>query len=163
MRKTATAFRNALGIVLLAVYNFVVRRAETTTLGTTVTGGTYYIQTTPSAADIQKGVAGTITSTQNARGAASTLTRRDVTGTAVGTPAVYPQVAAYMRRFLTRMIDRRLVDVVADESGVAEGLGHQQRRGSMAASHVGDTRARAQFLHDPLQRRQPVGDQMRLI
>ena len=68
----------------------VVRRAQTTALTGSPVSTTYYMQTTPSAAYIAKGAAGT-------------LTRRDVTGTAVGTPPVYPQVAAYLRRYLTRI------------------------------------------------------------
>jgi type IV pilus assembly protein PilW len=81
----------------------VVRRAQTTALGTTVTASTYYFQSTPAAADIQKGVAGTISSTQNARGVTSTLLRRDLAAGTSGSPATYPQVAAYMRRYLTRI------------------------------------------------------------
>jgi len=76
----------------------VVRRTDTNALGTTVTGGTYYLQATPFSADIQLGVAGTITTTQNARRQNSTLTRRDLTATASGSPASYPQIAAEMRR-----------------------------------------------------------------
>jgi type IV pilus assembly protein PilW len=79
----------------------VVRRADTVPLGTSVTGGTYYIQATPSSADIQLGVAGTITNTQNARGQASTLTRRDLTAAATGSPAAYPQIGAEIRRYRT--------------------------------------------------------------
>jgi len=81
----------------------VIRRAQTSTLGTSVTASTYYFQSTPAAADIQKGVAGTISSTQNARGATSTLLRRDLAAGTAGSPPTYPQVAAYMRRYLTRI------------------------------------------------------------
>jgi type IV pilus assembly protein PilW len=81
----------------------VVRRAQTTPLGTSVTGNTYYIQSTPASADIQKGVSGTISSTQNARGQTSTLMRRDFSASTSGTPPTYPQVAAYIRPYLSRI------------------------------------------------------------
>ena len=99
----------------------VVRRADTTALPVTctttaaVTAGTYYVQSTADAAEIQIGVAGSMDSTKNATLGAiantATMLRRDFTqavGTAPGTcgPAVagqLPTIAAAVRKYLTRI------------------------------------------------------------
>jgi hypothetical protein len=52
------------------------------------------------------------------------------------------------------------VVVVAGEARGRERLGHQDRRGAVAAADVGDDRAGLQLLDHAVERRQPVGDQM---
>lgn len=83
----------------------IVRRTDTNTLGTSVTGNTYYLQTSATSADMQKGVSGTITTSQNARGATSAiaLKRFDFSAGTSGSPATYPQISAYMRRYRTHI------------------------------------------------------------
>ena len=97
----------------------VVRRTDTTrlpvtcTTTATVTASTVYLQTTPNAAEVQVGVAGTIDTSQNATGVAYTgsMVRRDqsvAAGTTAGTcPAAvagqFPQVAAAIRKYRTHI------------------------------------------------------------
>src|SRR5258706_3587684 len=97
----------------------VVRRADTNALPVTCTttgtvkANTVYLQTTPLAAEIQYGVAGSINSTQNATGAATglILIRRDMTvaaGSTAGTCAAavsgqFPQVAASIWQLRTHI------------------------------------------------------------
>jgi type IV pilus assembly protein PilW len=90
----------------------VVRRAETTmlpvtsTASATVTAGAVYLQTTPDAAEIQYGVAGSIDGTKNATGAATTpalLIRRDFTVAATGTPPLFPVISAEIRKYRTNI------------------------------------------------------------
>ncbi len=81
----------------------VVRRADSNLVSGTVTANTWYLQTTPADADLQKGVAGTITNTQNARGASSALQRRNFGVAASGTPPQFPLIAATIRRYRTHI------------------------------------------------------------
>jgi type IV pilus assembly protein PilW len=81
----------------------VVRRVDTTAASGTVTGNLYYLQTTPSTADMQLGSAGAITTTQNARRQATTLYRRDFSVAATGIPPQFPQIAATLRRYRTHI------------------------------------------------------------
>jgi len=98
----------------------VVRRTDTTALPVTcsttatVVANTVYLQTTPNAAEIQYGVAGTINSTKNATGAAytaSVMVRRDqsvAAGTTAGSCAAavagqFPEVAALIRKYRTHI------------------------------------------------------------
>ena len=55
------------------------------------------------------------------------------------------------------------VGVEADEAGVREGLGHQQRRMAVAAADVGDPRARLELRDHAVERRQPLGDEARAV
>src|SRR3546814_13994608 len=61
------------------------------------------------------------------------------------------------------MGDRRLVKVDADEFGVGKGLGHDGRGRAVAAADVGHPGAALQLVDDAVQRRQPLGDEMRLV
>ena len=85
----------------------VVRRADTTVVnnaGTgTIVGDIVYLQTTPDSADVQYGVAGSISNSQNASGAASTLQRRDFTVAASGSPPQFPLIAASIRKLRTHI------------------------------------------------------------
>lgn len=67
------------------------------TIAPTVLNG-FYLQATSDTADIQYGNGGDVDSTLNARGATSTLMRKDFTQAATGTPPVRPEIAAYIRR-----------------------------------------------------------------
>jgi type IV pilus assembly protein PilW len=103
----------------------VVRRADTVA-ATSITANLFYLQTTPDTADMQLGVAGTPTSTQNARLAASTLLRRNFTVAATGTPAQFPQVAAYVRKFRTHVYFVAPCSVPADGSSICTGATDDQ-------------------------------------
>ena len=103
----------------------VVRRADTVP-ATTITANLFYLQTTPDSADMQLGVAGTPTSAQNARLAASTLLRRNFTVAATGTPPQFPQVAAYMRKFRTHIYFVAPCSVPADGSSICTGATDDQ-------------------------------------
>ena len=85
----------------------VVRRTDTTVVNAagpgTIVGNTVYLQTTSDTADVQYGVAGGITNSQNATAAASTLQRRDFTVAASGTPAQFPLIAAPIRKYRTHI------------------------------------------------------------
>jgi type IV pilus assembly protein PilW len=85
---------------------FVVRRADTTMVNSAGSGtvtSTIYLQTTADTADVQVGVAGSITNAQNAAGSASTLQRRDFSVAATGTPPQFPLIAAAIRRYRTHI------------------------------------------------------------
>ena len=90
----------------------VVRRADTTMVNSAGTGtivaNTVYLQTTADAADVQYGVAGAITSAQNATGAATSTTnpymqRRDFSVAATGSPPQFPLIAASIRKYRTHI------------------------------------------------------------
>jgi len=85
----------------------VVRRADTTVVNSagsgTIVGGTVYLQTTADTADVQYGVAGSITSAQTAAGSASTLQRRDFSVAATGAPKQFPLIAAAIRKYRTHI------------------------------------------------------------
>jgi type IV pilus assembly protein PilW len=81
----------------------VVRRTESTLLSGSVPAAYFYLQTTAASSDMQLGSAGTFTATQNARRAASTLTRPDTSVAATGSPARFPTVAAHIRRYRTNI------------------------------------------------------------
>jgi len=79
----------------------VVRRTESTLLTGSVPANYFYLQTTPIAADMQLGSSGSMSTTQNARRAASTLTRPNTAVAATGTPPFFPTIAANIRRYRT--------------------------------------------------------------
>ena len=60
-------------------------------------------------------------------------------------------------------LDRSGVVVRADEGRVRERLGHQDRGRAVAAADVGHDRPALQLGHDPVQRGQPLGDQVRVV
>ena len=66
-------------------------------------------------------------------------------------------------RFLGRLVcalDRRCVVVEAEEFGVGERLGHDDRRRSVAAADVGDLGAAFELLLHSIQGRNPLADQV---
>ena len=103
----------------------VVRRADTVP-ATAITANLFYLQTTADTADLQLGVAGTPTSAQNARLAASTLLRRNFTVAATGTPPQFPQVAAYVRRFRTHIYFVAPCSVPSDGTSICTGASDDQ-------------------------------------
>lgn len=123
----------------------VVRRTDTTVLPVTcattatVVANTVYLQTTPNAAEIQYGVAGTINSTRNATGAAytpTTMARRDQTvaaGATAGTCAAavtgqFPQITAAIRIYRTHVYFVAPCSVPAGGGAVCTGAGDDQGR-----------------------------------
>jgi len=123
-----------------------VRRVETTrlpvtcTTTATVTANTVYLQTIPSAAEVQLGVAGTIDSTKNATGNATgaTMVRRDTTvaaGSTAGTCGAavtdqFPIVAASIRKYVTHIYFVAPCSVPADNnaSGICTGASDDNGR-----------------------------------
>ena len=87
----------------------VVRRTDTSALPVTgATAGTttanvVYLQTTSTVAQIQLGAGGSIDSTMDAAGNASTLFRPDLSAATSGTPPVYPPIAAKIRKYRTHI------------------------------------------------------------
>lgn len=85
----------------------VVRRADTTQVNSagsgTISAGLVYLQSIADSAELQYGAGGTISNTQNAAGAASTLMRRDFSVAATGTPPQFPQIAASIRKYRTHV------------------------------------------------------------
>ena len=68
---------------------------------------------------------------------------------------------ARLRGALARGRDRLGVVVDPDEARGGERLGHQDRRGAVAAADVGDERAGLELGDDAVERRQPLGHQAR--
>ncbi len=110
----------------------VVRRVDTTMVNSagsgTITAGTIYLQTTGDAADVQVGVAGSITNAQNAAGATSTLQRRDFSVAASGSPAQFPIIAAPIRRYRTHIYFVAPCSVPSDGSTICTGSADDQGR-----------------------------------
>lgn len=114
----------------------VVRRADTTMLPVTstvtapVTAGTVYIQTISTNAEIQiPGSNATIDSTMNAAGTATTATmiRRDFTVAASGTPALYPIIAAGIRKYRTNVYFVAPCSVGSGTGGICTGASSEDR------------------------------------
>ncbi len=70
---------------------------------------------------------------------------------------------AGLLRALAGRLDRAEVVVGAREQRLRERLGHQDRRGAVAAAHVGDARPALELVDDAVQRRQPLADQVRVV
>ena len=104
----------------------VVRRADSNAVTGTVTGNIFYLQTTSDAADVQIGSAGALTTAQNARRAASTLLRRDLTTAATGTPPQFPQVAAAIRKLRTHIYFVAPCSVPANGTSICTGATDDQ-------------------------------------
>ena len=67
---------------------------------------------------------------------------------------------AGVRRPLARELDRGLVVVRAAERRRRERLGHEHRRRAVPAPDVGDPGSGLQLLHDPVERREPLGHEV---
>lgn len=122
-----------------------IRRTDTTrlpvscTTTATVEDNIYYLQTTPNAAEFQKGVAGTINSTKNATGNAYTtlMVRRDTTvaagSAATGTCAaagsgLFPEVAASIRKYRSHIYFVAPCSVPADGTTICAGASDDNGR-----------------------------------
>ena len=88
-------------------------------------------------------------------GAGKRLGRGDLEADAIGDAGV--------ARPLARPLDRRRVVVEADEGRARERLGENDRRGAEPAADVGDARAAAELLLHAVERRNPVGDEVRVV
>ncbi len=64
---------------------------------------------------------------------------------------------------LLRRLDRPGVVVGTDERGLGEGLGHDDRRGTVPTSHVRDVPACFELGHHAVECRQPLGHQMGVV